>query len=150
MQILVHMRIFNVAFPANANLVTTNIINVATFDIPFVEVDFLLSPFGKLSSEDTSIDPTEEGTTELRDALNELGYSSHYMGRIMGSVYIIIMLTTLALILMLCLAPIKSKVNRASSMYNYLRKALLWNYLIRLVFEACIELTFVMILSKSK
>ena len=67
------------------------------------------------------------------------------MSRIMGSVYIFILLTTLALFLMLFLSIFKSKVARVNTIYEYLNEALLWNYLIRLVFECCIELTFVLI-----
>ena len=74
MQILVHMRIFNVQFPANANLVTKNIIMVATFDIPYVEVDFLLSPIGQLSDDDAPIDESEDGTDELNFKWQKIRY----------------------------------------------------------------------------
>ena len=42
MQILVYMRVFNIQFPANANLVSKNIIIVATFDLPFINTDTML------------------------------------------------------------------------------------------------------------
>ena len=67
----------------------------------------------------------------------------------MGSVYIFILLTTLGLIGMLLLKLFSSKVSWAGKPYKKLKELFLWNYVIRLVFEACIELTFVMILNTS-
>ena len=56
-------------------------------------------------------------------------------------------LTTLGLFLMIFFLAIKNSFSSTKKIYNMLYKALLWNYIIRLVFEACIELTFVMILN---
>ena len=69
------------------------------------------------------------------------------MGSIMGTIYIMIIVTTIALLVMIMLIPLKSKFETANKMYARLSDFLLWNFLIRLVFEACIELTFVMILN---
>ena len=67
----------------------------------------------------------------------------------MGSVYIFILLTTLGLIGMLLLKLFSAKLSWAGKPYDKLKEIFLWNYIIRLVFEACIELTFVMILNTS-
>ena len=52
LQILIHTRLFDVNFPSNASLVTKNIILVATFDIPYIEVDTLFKSFAKLPKDD--------------------------------------------------------------------------------------------------
>ena len=66
----------------------------------------------------------------------------------MGSVYIFIILTTLGLIVMVVLKIFKANLPIAEKPYTKLRKMFLWNYIIRLVFDACIELTLVMILNR--
>ena len=69
------------------------------------------------------------------------------MGSIMGTIYIIMIGTTFALMLLIMMIPLKGKFETANKIHDKLSHALLWNFLIRLVFEACIELTFVMILN---
>ena len=61
MQILVHMGIFNVDFPANSKLVTDSIMMVATFDIPMLNVDDLLPEDIGLPEEESPI-PQTRGT----------------------------------------------------------------------------------------
>ena len=79
------------------------------------------------------------------DALDSLGYESRYISRIMGSIYMLILLTTVGLIVMLLLLTIKSRLKWALTPFRKLKEILLWNYIIRLIFEVCIELTFVLI-----
>ena len=120
---------------------------VATFDIPFVDADTIFSPLYSLPAEaDYPIAKTKENS-QMVEALDSLGYSSRYFGRVMGSVYIFMILTTLGLLLMLVFLAIKSSFSCAKRLYDKLYETLLWNHIIRLVFEACIELTFVMILN---
>jgi len=59
MQILVHIPVFNVQFPAVAFLVVGKIITVATFDIPYVESDTIFGSFVKLSKNDAIFEETE-------------------------------------------------------------------------------------------
>ena len=109
MQILVHLSVLNVDFPATAQLVTSNIIMVATFDIPFLNTDTILSPVATLPDEEGPRIEKTKDNSQMIDALDSLGYSSRYFARIMGSVYLFILLTTVGLCLMIFLLAIKQK-----------------------------------------
>jgi len=69
MQILVHMPVFNVQFPAVSFLVVGKIVEVATFDIPYVESDYVFGNVVTLS-EDDSIFSETEGRENLVDAMD--------------------------------------------------------------------------------
>ena len=114
LQILVHTRLFNVKFPSNASLITSSIITVATFDIPYVNVDAILGKVTLLSKKEEIDKPDvfhddSASVAELKGGLEELGYGSRFIGRTMGSIYIFIIITTGGLLLMMCLMPIKTK-----------------------------------------
>ena len=146
MQILVHLGIFNVDFPINAQIVNENIVTVATFEIPKLNVDDMFGSFISLPEDDAPIEKTKE-TAQLFDAMDSVGYGSRYFGRIMGALYITILLTTVCSVILLILTLFKSKFKAALTVHTKLKKALLWNFIIRLVYETCIELSFVMILN---
>jgi len=69
MQILGHLPVFNVQFPAVSFLVVTKIVEVATFDIPYVESDYVFGNVVTLS-EDDSIFTETEGRENLVDAMD--------------------------------------------------------------------------------
>ena len=60
MQILIHMSLFNVSFPSNASLVTSSVIMVATFDIPYVNVDDMFGEVVALPEEEQVLEETHE------------------------------------------------------------------------------------------
>ena len=45
LQLLVHLPLVNFLFPGNVMAVVSAIISVATFDIPFVNMEYLCMPF---------------------------------------------------------------------------------------------------------
>lgn len=60
MQILVHLGIFNVDFPINAQIVNENIVTVATFEIPKLNVDDMFGTVVSLPTDDAPIEKTKE------------------------------------------------------------------------------------------
>lgn len=60
MQILVHLGIFNVDFPINAQIVNENIVTVATFEIPKLNVDDMFGTVVSLPEDDAPIEKTKE------------------------------------------------------------------------------------------
>ena len=148
MQILVHMGIFNVDFPANSKLVTNSIMMVATFDIPMVNVDDLVPEDIGLPEEESPI-PVTRKSARLINAMDGIGYDSRFFGRVMGSVYIFIICTTIGLIFLLFSWAMRTKLRFAEKSYTKLKSAFVWNYIIRLIYECCLELTFVMILNSN-
>jgi len=108
MQILVHLPILNVEFPAVSFLVVSQIVSVATFDIPYVNMDDMFGKFIKLSEDDGIFEDEDAiGRENLVEALDQLGYSSRYLARVMGSVYITIIVTIIALFLILIIYPLR-------------------------------------------
>ena len=60
MQILIHTSLFNVSFPSNASLVTSSVIMVATFDIPFINVDDMFGELVALPEEEQVLEGNQE------------------------------------------------------------------------------------------
>jgi len=69
------------------------------------------------------------------------------MARMMGSVYLITMITTVCLGLILIMIPLRPLGWCVQSAHDKLKAYFLWNFVIRLVFEACLELTFAVIIN---
>ena len=78
------------------------ILKVATFDIPYADVDTLFG--GKFNKGSDSI--AAMNSPNLEQSLSDLGYESRHMSDNMGSVFLIILLTTTALILLLVWYPL--------------------------------------------
>ena len=148
-QILVHMRVFNVWFPKNASIFTSSLIQVATFEIPIINInsvrEYILQQ--EIEDDDNGLPHIDGDANPMLSGLDELGYGDRHMGSIMGTIYIIMIATTFAVLLMILMIPLRGKFETANKIHAKLSHALLWNFLIRLIFEACIELTFVMILN---
>jgi len=64
----------------------------------------------------------------------------------MGSVYIIMMITIVFLLVILLMIPLRPLGWCVRSVHDRLKAFFLWNFVIRLVFEACLELTFAVII----
>lgn len=129
----------NIAFPSNAFLVIDKISMVASFDIPNVSL-------GKIPRFFPLIENTEEllggeDQANLRSSFNLLGYDSANMSDTLGSLYIIILLTGLGLLLTLILLPFK-RIACCKKVNGKLKKFLHWNFVIRLIIEGSMDLTF--------
>jgi hypothetical protein len=76
---------------------------VATFDIPYVEMGTIDMVF-TLPEEEDEILP-EEKMMNIKFGLDKLGYGSPYMSNNLGSVYVIVLITSFLLLLSLLLTP---------------------------------------------
>ena len=101
MQIAVHLTAFNVQMPDDdmSEVFVDTLAGVVTFDIPFLNVGYLV---GKLPN-DTEVFVEEEGYGALKERLDPLGYGSHYMANVMGSIYIFMLATIIGLFLIILL-----------------------------------------------
>ena len=54
------MSLFNVSFPSNASLVTSSVIMVATFDVPYLNVDDMLGDVVALPEEENMLEVTHD------------------------------------------------------------------------------------------
>ena len=54
------MSLFNVSFPSNASLVTSSVIMVATFDVPYLNVDDMLGKVIALPEDEKVLEETHE------------------------------------------------------------------------------------------
>jgi hypothetical protein len=94
----------NVDFPSNAFLVINKILLVATFDIPYLNMETIQKIF-PLPVDDSILDAPDQ--TNLRSQLEVLGNSSQFMSNNLGSVFVMILLTSIALAVTLFLEPFK-------------------------------------------
>ena len=138
MQIAVHLTAFNVLMPNNTEEFIETLVNVATFDIPFLNAENL---FGKLPN-DTVVFLEPEGYENLTKRLDPLGYGSHYISNVMGSIYIYMLATILGLFIIILLS-----VTRFRKLQQKLENFLLWNWIIRLIIQASLEFSFTVFLN---
>ena len=84
---------------------------------------------------------TEPGIENLRASLNDLGYASAYLSNNLGSVYVFAFLTSVVLILSgfleLCTCD-----QQITQLNGSIKKRLHWNFVIRLLIEAAMEIAF--------
>ena len=105
----------NVDFPSNAFLVINKILLVATFDIPYFNMA-TVSKIVPLPVDDSILDAPDQ--SNLKSQLAVLGNSSQFMSNNLGSVFVMILMTSIALLITLLLEPF----NR----FHYLGKAGSW------------------------
>ena len=149
-QMIVHVPLFNVKFPESATTITAALIDVATFDIPYFDV---ISIFGEknlrnhteIFKKDIFAD-NDADKSHLELELDHLGYSSHYLSVCLGSVYLTMVGSILLLILIVLLYPLKN-VRQALFVQNKLKSWLCWNFIIRLLLQASLEISFAVLLN---
>ena len=90
-------------------------------------------------TEDVEILPN--APKNLLKQMNELGYNSAYISSTMGSSYIFMFLTIFGLLIILATLPFKN-LCCCLKVREWLKKHLLWNWVIRLVLEEILELGF--------
>ena len=129
MQITYHMPIFDVHVPDNSKIVLTTLVDIATFDMPHVNI---VSFFGKkaLPNSDATFMDSKDNK-RLAERLAIIGYESHYLAVIMGSIYIFMLLTIIGLITILLLSVIPNHVTRKIT--RKLIDFFCWNFVMRLI-----------------
>jgi len=97
------MPLFNISIPATSMILVQAVMGVATFDIPYLDVP---SIFGEdvFSDEIIFVDQNNTNPVFLQN-LDDVGYGSHWMAPAMGSIYIFMMITLAALLLIVLLYP---------------------------------------------
>ena len=143
------MNLMGVSIPKDVEVMLSGIMGIVTFDIPGLNV---VSIFGEKSlpnstvvfRNDTHLDKQKE---HLYTNLEKLGYESHFMTVNMGSMYLIMLTTISCLILIGLFTPLKH-VKVVSKARNYLINFFCWNFVIRLLVEATLELTITILLNK--
>jgi hypothetical protein len=158
MIILVHMPLFGVRIPDTAMGLVKQLMSVATFDIPGCSMEEIFGPDYWADSSEVFYNTTDNvkngrNITDFLESLDELGYSSHYMAFPMGSIYLIIIFNVVVLLILLLMKPLRrccldsqGAVHRGKC-NKKLKKLIFWNGIIRLCLEACLELTFCVLLN---
>jgi len=143
MQIMVHLPALAVKFPANAFMVVEQILQIATFDFPYIDVETLSGGFFAVSEDDAIFtDIPEEKALELSDSFDQLSYGSRYMSRNLGSVYILFIISFGILVLTFFFWMFSKCCGCSERAFKKLDGKFAWNFYIRLVLEASLELSF--------
>ena len=115
LQLLVHYPLINLMFPGNVMSVVSAIISVATFEIPFVDIDTLSQPlFGPIFEppfDDAILTDYPEGSENFIAQMGELGFESSYLTVNLDSVFLLIFLTSIGLIISTLLMPLGCILN---------------------------------------
>jgi hypothetical protein len=123
--------------------VVGQIISVATFDIPFIEMDTL--NYIHENAFTVGEDPVtlEEPHNYVVENFDELGYGSPYLSANMGSMFVYYVITLFALLFIFVgWATRRCGNSFVIRQHEKLKKIFLWNFCIRLIFEASLELSF--------
>ena len=98
--------------PKSAIAVTSILIDVATFDVPYINVVDIFGASNLRNSTEVFkpdiLADDNNNEKQLTKHLDQLGYSSHYISVCMGSVYVAMVGSVLALLLILLLYPLKN------------------------------------------
>mmetsp|Transcript_16345 Transcript_16345/g.22407 ORF Transcript_16345/g.22407 Transcript_16345/m.22407 type:complete len:213 (-) Transcript_16345:1199-1837(-) len=131
LQIIVHAPLLKSVFPANANMVVETLISFATFD--FLPTNIYLG---------WALEFPEGYDDEISQSFVDTGYDSFYTIELLGSVFLFMIIFTfiLAFILFLALQSILCKIGPLMKLKKKMEDWLLWNPIIRLILEGCLEL----------
>ena len=145
MQLLVHFPIFKIVFPEIPEVVVGSLVSVATFDIPYLNIEFVNQDMFDEGSDVFEYDKNLDETTAeaLSNRLGVSTYENRYFCVNMGSVYILLLLALIGLCAVLFLRPFKARLHRVVLKYSEkLSNMLLWNFFIRLILESVLEISF--------
>jgi hypothetical protein len=92
----------------------------------------------RLPEDDSIFD--QPGQENIKANFEQLGYSSKYMSNNLGSIFVIVLVTSFLLLVILMLEPFKHPLSQKVS--TKLKDKLLWNFVIRLVIESYLSLGF--------
>ena len=92
-QIIIYLPLLACAFPANALMIIDNILMIATFDIPYCDMDNIFGPDLWDYGDDSSILEELANNDLLLSGLNALGFSSRMISSNLGSMFIIMLIS---------------------------------------------------------
>ena len=140
MQFVIHLPTLNINLPGNGHAVMKNIAMVATFDIPYVNLESVPQIY-KVPESKVLIGYPEN----VVEQMDILGYNSAYISTTMGSQYLFLLLTFAGLLMIGLTLPFRSR-SCCGKTNTWLQKKLLWNWIIRFLLESVLELGFGLIL----
>jgi hypothetical protein len=117
------------------------LISVATFELPFVNLSVLK---GKWKVEEKEV--LTDLPKNVVSSMDELGYNDVNISNTMGTGYLIILGVILGLLIILFTLPC-SRIKFFGKVNKWLRKKLIWNFVIRLLFEESLETTYSVVLA---
>lgn len=130
-----HTPTLNIGLPGNSFSFLKSLISIATFDIPYVEMGTIKVWSIKESTVLADIPPN------VVSSMDQLGYNDSNISATFGSVYVFMLLSILGLLGILLTYPLL-RFSPAKKVHDYLKDILIWNFLIRLILEGCLESTF--------
>jgi len=92
-QIIIYLPLLAISFPANALIIVNEILQVATFDFPYINMEEM---FGKdlwVAGDDVSILTDLPDNELLTSGMGSLGFKSRMLSENLGSVFIIMLLS---------------------------------------------------------
>ena len=121
LQLAVHLPLFNLNFPANANYFIEFVINVATFDLVPPELILMIFKFPESEAYSSGFDTT--------------GYSSTYPVENLGTCWMLVQIYVLLVLIWLVLNQLaKCCGGRVHPARNKLSKFLFWGSALRFLF----------------
>ena len=129
MQFVIHLPTLNINLPGNGYAVMKNIAIVATFDIPYVNLESVPKIY-----QVPDVKVLTEYPENVVDQMAILGYNNAYISTTMGSNYIFLLLTFTGLLLIVLTLPFKSR-SCCVKTNTWLKKKMLWNWIIRFLLE---------------
>ena len=96
--------------------------------------------------EDDTIENFYNGT-RFYEVMDDLGYGNMYTAEVMGSIFVFQVLTAIALIFIAVGYFFRNCSDAFHKIYSTFKAFFMWNWCIRLVLEATMELSFCIILN---
>ena len=124
LQLFVHIPLFKLSLPANAQVLINELITIATFDL--VEPELMIGWI---------IGFPEEDENDLDAAFVESGYESKYMVNLLGFGFVILTFILLVMIVLLIMHPLKKHSQRISKRLDDTSDSIFWGFWLRFIIE---------------
>jgi len=145
LQLPVHFPALDVEFPKTTEKVVNALLGIATFDIPYVNLDDTLGSWIGLPEDH---DFTHEKSS-LVEKLDSMDYSSRLASINLGSIFFAFMTVPAVYSSITCLGLLKRFNPRIERLHDWGKETFMWNWLIRLILESNLELTMTAVMALS-
>ena len=130
-----HTPTLNIGLPGNSFSFLKSLITIATFDIPKVE----MATIRVWSIQESTV--LGDMPANVVSSMDQLGYNDSNISATFGSVYVFTILSIFGLLGILLTYPLL-RFTPAKKVHDYLKGTLIWNFMIRLFLEGCLESVF--------
>lgn len=124
LQLFVHIPLFQLSLPANAQTLVDQLITIATFDLVEPEV-----VFGWM------LEFPEEDENALDPSFTESGYESAYMINLLGMGFIVFIAILLVILCILLLHPLRKHSRGLSQRLDTVSGSIFWGFWLRFLIE---------------